>query len=222
MNSSPVDVDPAAAPVDAALQGLTTSEAEKRLEQYGPNDPAPVRRAAAVIELLLLFLNPLVVLLLVSSFVSFLLGDRTSATIILAIVLVGVSINFAQTYRSEKAIEKLREIVTPTATVLHDGKWQEIKRHEIVPGDVVRLSASDLIPADGRLVEPRDLYVQQAALTGESLPSEKDARGPARDGASKSESPNLVLMGTSVVSETFLAISTVEIAKRLLFSRAEI
>ncbi|HXJ16789.1 MAG TPA: magnesium-translocating P-type ATPase [Candidatus Polarisedimenticolia bacterium] len=187
-------------------KGLSSQEAAALFSQYGPNDPAPVKRGAAVLELLLLFLNPLVIILLVACLASFILGQTTEASIILVIVLLGVAINFFQTYRSERAIARLRENVTPTATVLRDGTWQEINRHEVVPGDVVRVSAGDLIPADGQLIESRDLYVQQAALTGESLPAEKDAR-PQKDGsAAGPEASDLIFLGTSVVSGTGTAV----------------
>jgi Mg2+-importing ATPase len=188
---------------DSSLRrGLSSQEAAERLSKYGPNDPAPVKRGAAVIELLLLFVNPLIVILLIASVVSFILGNATDAAIILVVILLGVSINFVQTYRSQRAIDKLRENVTPTATVLRDGNWQEIKRHEVVPGDIVRVSAGDLIPADGRLLESHDLYVQQAALTGESLPAEKNANGHAPPTDGSPDVPDLVFLGTSVVSGT--------------------
>jgi P-type Mg2+ transporter len=92
--------------------------------------------------------------------------------------------------------------VTPTATVLRDGKWLEIKRYEVVPGDLVRVSAGDLIPADSQVLESRDLYVQQAALTGESLPTEKNATGRNAPEEASSDAPDLVFLGTSVVSGT--------------------
>jgi Mg2+-importing ATPase len=195
-----------AGPPSATPKGLSSQEAAALLSQYGPNDPAPVKRGAAVFELLLLFLNPLVIILLVACLVSFILGQTTEAAIILVIVLLGVAINFFQTYRSERAIAKLRENVTPTATVLRDGTWQEINRHEVVPGDVVRVSAGDLVPADGQLIESRDLYIQQAALTGESLPAEKDVHGPKDESAKGPEAPDLVFLGTSVVSGTGTAV----------------
>ena len=184
------------------LRGLSSQDAAERFSKYGPNDPAPAKRGAAVIELLLLFVNPLVVILLIASVVSSILGNATDAVIILVMVLLGVSINFVQTYRSQRAIDKLRANVTPTATVLRDGRWQEINRHEVVPGDIVRMSAGDLVPADGQLLESHDLYVQQAALTGESLPAEKNATGhaPVLDGSP--DAPDLVFLGTSVVSGT--------------------
>ncbi|MGA8142477.1 MAG: magnesium-translocating P-type ATPase [Candidatus Acidiferrales bacterium] len=186
----------------AALRGLSSPEAAARLSENGPNDPAPVKRSAAVLELLLLFVNPLVIILLVASVASFILGNSTDAAIILVMVLLGISINFAQTYRSQRAIEKLHETVTPTATVLRDGRWQELKRREVVPGDLVRVCAGDLIPADGQLMESRDLYVQQAALTGESLPTEKNVTGRGSAAGGSPDSPDFVYLGTSVVSGT--------------------
>ena len=183
-------------------QGLSSQEAAARLSQYGPNQPAHAAHAATVLELLRLFLNPLVSILLIASLASFLLGDAADAILILVIVLLSVSINFVQTYRSQRAISNLREKVTPTATVLRDGRWSEIKRREVVPGDLVRICAGDLIPADGQLIESRDLYVQQAALTGESLPAEKEAQGRKNDTAKGPDAPDMVFLGTSVVSGT--------------------
>jgi P-type Mg2+ transporter len=186
--------------------GLTTQEAEERLKQYGANDPAPARRHSAITELLLLFLNPLGIILLIAAVISGFIGQLLDAGIIVAMVLVGAGINFYQTYRSKIAIESLRARVAPTATVLRDGRWQEMDRKKLVPGDTIRLCAGDLVPSDARLLVARDLYVQQAALTGESLPAEKEA-----DGAEESATPdarNMVFLGTSVVSGTATAIIT--------------
>jgi Mg2+-importing ATPase len=189
----------------APLKGLSFQEAADRQNQYGANNLVSVKRSTAVMELLGLFLNPLVIILLVASLLSFILGDGADAGIILVIVLLGISINFRQTYQSQRAVEKLREHVTPTATVLRDREWREVKRQEIVPGDIVRLSAGDLVPADARLLESRDLYVQQGALTGESLPSEKEVRIQGNGAANGPDSPGLVFLGTSVVSGTATA-----------------
>ena len=187
------------------LVGLTSQEAQERLSEFGPNDPTPVRRGALIQEFLILFANPLIILLLIASIVSGLLGQKADAGIIIVLVLLGISINFAQTYRSQRAIERLREHVSLSATVLRDGEWQEIKRHAIVPGDLVRLSAGDLVPADGNLLQARDLYVQQAALTGESMPAEKHAHPGEKDTQGTPEAPDLVFLGTSVVSGTAIA-----------------
>jgi P-type Mg2+ transporter len=206
LSSSPIASGGKPAPQPALPPGLSSQDAAARLSQYGPNEPAPVKHGAAILELLLLFVNPLIIILLVASLASFILGDAPDAAIIIVMVLLGVAINFVQTYRSQRAINKLRENVTPTATVLRDGTWQEINRRQIVPGDLVRIGAGDLVPGDGRLVESRDLYVQQAALTGESLPAEKDARAGKGDATGSADSPNLVFLGTSVVSGTGTAV----------------
>ncbi len=190
------------APKSAPASGLSSREAAERLSQYGANEPAPGKRGAAVIELFFLFLNPLVIILLVASLASFFLGDAADAVIILVIVFLSIAINFFQTYRSHKAVERLRADVTPTATVLREGSWQEITRRDVVPGDVVRVAAGDLVPADGQLLEARDLYIQQGALTGESLPVEKHAGDRDAPSSRGADSPNLVFMGTSVVSGT--------------------
>jgi P-type Mg2+ transporter len=156
-------------------------------------------------ELLHLFLNPLVIILLVASAISAFLGQKIEAELIFVIVIFSVTIDFVQTYRSQRAIQRLQEHVSLTATALRDSQWQEIKRQEIVPGDIVRLSAGDLVPADGQLLEARDLYVQQAALTGESMPAEKQL---SVGGQVEEKSPlarDLVFLGTSVVSGTGVA-----------------
>ena len=185
--------------------GLTSDQAAEALARFGPNDPTPVRRGALAIEILLLFLNPLVVILLVAALISAVLGEPIGAAIIAIIVFLSIAINFAQTYRSRRAIDRLREHVSLTATVLRDGQWREIRRHEIVPDDIVRLSAGDLVPADAQLLESRDLFVQQAALTGESMPAEKHAHGGETSAAATPDAVDRVYLGTSVVSGTAIA-----------------
>ena len=182
--------------------GLSSGEVAARLSQYGPNDPTPAKRGRIALDFLELFLNPLVSILLIASVASFLLGDRLDAVLILVIVLLSIAVNFIQTFRSQRALENLRDIVSPTATALRDGQWCEIKRRDVVPGDLVRISAGDLVPADGTLVESRDLFVQQAALTGESLPVEKYAGAPTKQTGDGPDAPNKLFLGTSVVSGT--------------------
>ncbi len=191
---------PTGAPL--AQQGLTQSEANERLHQIGANDPSPRKRGALLWELLLLFLNPLVIILFVAIVISIAVGLVTDAVIIFVIAMLSVVINFIQAYRSERSVRKLREHVSLTASVLRDGNWQEVPRENVVPGDLVRLSAGDLVPADGFLVESRDLSLQQAALTGESMPAEKQIVGSDAAGKPSPESPNWVFLGTSVVSGT--------------------
>jgi P-type Mg2+ transporter len=179
--------------------GLSATEAGRRLAEYGPNDPAPSKKRSALLTLLLLFLNPLAIVLLIAAGFSAFLGQAVDAAIIVLVVALGNAINFWQTYRSERAVERLRETVMSTTSVLRDEDWKEIPRHDVVPGDLVRLFAGDLVPADARLVESKDLYVQQAALTGESLPVEKEA-APDKRPTDQPEAMHMVFLGTSVVS----------------------
>jgi len=186
--------------------GLTSAEAGQRLTEYGPNEPVSVRRLSALVELGRLFANPLVIILVVASTISASLGQQTDAAIIITIVVLGIAINFWQTYRSQKAADRLRASVAPTATVERDGQWQDIPLRAVVAGDLFRLAAGDLVPADARLVDARDLSVQQAMLTGESLPVDKHASS-SDAAATGPEDPAFVFLGTSVVSGTAIALA---------------
>src|SRR3974390_1645662 len=117
----------------AAPAGLTAQEAAARLEQFGPNEPAATRRYSFFSDLLRVFKNPLVLILLIAAIASAFLGDKVDAGIIGVIVLLSAAIELTQTYRSQRAIEQLRERVAPTATVLRDQEWKEIRRREVVP-----------------------------------------------------------------------------------------
>jgi Mg2+-importing ATPase len=186
--------------------GLTTREAQQLLERYGPNDPTLRKTRSLLSEALALFSNPLVLILLVASGVAAAVGEVVNATIIATIVVLSAAINFLQTYRSRRAIDRLREQVALTATVLRDAQWVELPRREIVPGDVFRVRGGDLVPADARLVEAHFLNVQQAALTGESLPVEKSVT--TAEEHYTPESAGAIFLGTSVVSGTATAVVT--------------
>jgi Mg2+-importing ATPase len=186
-----------------AIVGLSSEAAAARLAQFGHNDPAPAKRHSILTDLVRAFLNPLILILLIAAIVSAFLGEAVDAWIIVAIVTMSTALNVSQTYSSQKAVERLHERVAPTATVLRDGNWTEIARRDLVPGDVIRLSAGDLVPADARLLLARDLYVQQAALTGESLPAEKEAN--EEPASTSADARNMVFLGTSIISGTATA-----------------
>src|SRR6185437_1387950 len=189
----------------SSAMGLAESEAARRLAEHGPNEASAGPRASPLGALIELFGNPLVLMLLVAAVVSGFLGDRVGAGIIVAMVLLSVTLNYVLSYRSRRAAERLREEIAPTASVLRDGAWREVPRRTLVPGDVIRLAAGDRVPADARLLEARELHVQQSSLTGESASAEKDAceqpQGPA--GA---DAKHLVFLGTSVIAGTATAI----------------
>jgi Mg2+-importing ATPase len=212
----PVQASASAVSLDALYQqlhsspsGLTAEEAHKRLSQYGPNEPTVVRHGATIQQLLVFLANPLVLILLVASIITAILGEVLNASIIILMILLSVALNFFQTFRSQRAVERLRAGVALTASVLRDGAWVELPRSALVPGDVIRLSAGDLVPADARLIETNALHVQQAALTGESMPVEKRAHELDSVPSNAADAENLVFLGTSVVSGTATALIAV-------------
>jgi len=183
-------------------EGLNSEEAAARLAQYGPNVFTTHRKRALLLEFLSRFRNPLVILLLAASGISALTGEVTSFFIISAIVLMSVTLDFVQEHRAGQAAERLKQSVAVRVSVLRDGTPRDIPLSELVPGDVVLLSAGDLIPADGRVLEARDFFVRQALLTGEPYPVEKH---PGEDAGQETEvgsAPNAVFLGTSVISGT--------------------
>ena len=185
--------------LDATPQGLSDTQAAQRRARVGLNEPLS-GAGGAWPALLALFANPLVAILLLSALVSALLGDRIGAAIIAAMVLLSCALNYALAFHSQRAAERLRSEVVPTATARRDGAWRELPRRELVPGDIVRLSAGDRVPADVRLLEARDLHVQQAALTGESMPVEKEALAAPAAGVPSTEAACNVFLGTSVIA----------------------
>jgi len=185
--------------------GLSTAEATRRLRDHGANVVAARRLRSEAAELLRAVANPLVLILLAASTASAFLGDPVQAAIIAVIVAASAGLTVWQTFRSQKAVARLQAGIAPRATVLRGGAWAEIRRSDIVVGDMVRLGAGDLVPADARLLQVTDLHVQQAALTGESLPAEKRASTGPVDAAGP-DAPELVYLGTSVVSGTATAV----------------
>lgn len=214
-NDSPTKPFPTHAPLRPTLmqlytqlesgeRGLTVSEAAKRLARYGPNEPTRGNRFNSAAQIIRFFLNPLVIILLIASFISGLTGDRVSSALIATMVLLSVVLNFVQTFRSQQAADRLRQGVAPAASALRDGRWQQIPRRDLVPGDVIQVEAGALVPADARLIQSRDLHVQQAALTGESMPVEKQAGDVIQ--TEDEDAPDTLFLGTSVVSGTGTAL----------------
>ena len=187
--------------------GLSSVEAGERLRKYGANRLAPATQRSVVLQFLAHFKNPLVLVLLVASGISALTGDLTGALIIGLIVLMSVTLDFVQAYRAGRAADQLALKVAVMASVLRDGQTCELPVVQLVVGDVVLLSAGNLVPADARVLQANDFFVNQAQLTGEPFPVEKRApavpeadhtAGTTQDWAL--ESADSVFMGSSVVS----------------------
>ncbi len=187
------------APEDA-FQGLTSQEAQKRLDAQGPNQLQKKGRVHPLAILLSQFSDFLTIILLMSTGLSFLLGERTEAITILAIVIINALLGFFQEYRTEKTIDALRSMAAPHSTVLRDGKPVTVLSSEIVSGDVVLVEAGDRVPADATVLSGYGLTVDESLLTGESVPVEKNPRGKEAEGR--------VFMGTVVTQGRARALVT--------------
>jgi Ca2+-transporting ATPase len=178
--------------------GISRVEADQRLHEYGPNELQAAHRVSPWEILLEQFKNVLIIILLVATGLSLFLGHGIESIVIAVIVLFAVVLGFVQEYRAERAIEALKRMAAPTATVLRDGVEMKVPARELVPGDVILLHTGDRIPADARLVEAINLQVVEAALTGESLPVEKHAGALAGRELPLGDRRNMIYAGTAV------------------------
>ena len=185
---------------------LSPAEAETRLKEYGFNEPAKKKKRTVLWQIVSKFFNPLVVVLVIIGGFSYFFGEKIEAFLVLLMILLSVVLSFVQEYRSGKEAEKLSEMVRATATIIRAGKKKEIKLREIVPGDIVDLYAGDMIPADLRIISCKDLFINQASLTGESFPVEKMAVPVKPKAGSLSDYSNIAFMGSSVVSGTAIGV----------------
>ena len=192
--------------LESGPNGLSGEEVEDRRRRYGLNEVAREKKRSLPARLWDNVKNPLVILLIVLGTISLLTGDQRGAAVIGAMVVLGVVLRFYQELRADNAAEKLRAMVKTTATVLHGGERHEIPLQELVPGDIVFLSAGDMVPADVRILTAKDLYINQAALTGESMPVEKTAALPEASQQNPIEMPDLAFLGSNVESGTGTAL----------------
>jgi len=189
-----------------SLSGLSTEQAGQLLEQHGPNVVAREQKHGWLVLLRNAVINPLVILLIIIGAVALATGDYDTTVIISIMVVLGVVLRFVQEYRADVAAAQLRAMINVTATVVRDGVEQELPISHIVPGDIVKLAAGDMIPADIRLLACKDLFVVQSSLTGESLPVEKFSTPVDSTNQSPLELHNLCFLGTSVESGSATAV----------------
>ncbi len=185
--------------VASGVEGLAEEEARERLLRHGPNRLPEAKRRGPLMRFVVQFNNVLIYVLLVSSVVTFLLGELIETWVILGVVLINAAIGFIQEGRAEKAMESIRRILAPTASVIRGGRRRSLPGEELVPGDVVTLEAGDKVPADIRLFDAHGLSVQEAILTGESVPVEKRI-APVREDAPLGDRFCMAYSGTIVAS----------------------
>jgi len=200
------DADTILKQLHSRLGGLTEAEAETSWKQIGPNEIARQKRQSGLMRLLGNVKNPLVLLLAALGILSFLTGDQRATVVIFVMVVLGVVLRFFQELRADHAAAKLQAMVGNTATAVRDGKDQEVPLKMLVPGDIIRLAAGDMVPADVRVLSAKDLFLNQATLTGEALPMEKKAAAPVADTRNPLELGNLCFLGSNVESGSATAV----------------
>jgi Ca2+-transporting ATPase len=188
----------ALATLESTPQGLTAALAGQRLQTHGPNELAAAQRISAWGMLVQQFKNVLILILLAATAASAALGHTLEAVVITVIVIFAVLLGFAQEFRAEKAIDALRRMAAPAATLLRDGQEIRVPAREVVPGDILLLKAGDRVPADGRLLEAVNLQVEEAPLTGESVAVEKNVAVLPDHALNVGDRHNMVHMGTTI------------------------
>ena len=172
----------------------------------GPNEVAQEKPQGWPLRLLKIIRNPLVILLTTLSAISFATGDARAGTVMAAMVVLSVGLRFLQEARADAAAAKLKAMIHVTATVVRDGAAKEMPLRDLVPGDIIKLSAGDMIPGDVRVLSAKDLFVSQGSLTGESLPVEKFHDAETKAGELTDRTQEHCFMGTSVESGTATAV----------------
>jgi Ca2+-transporting ATPase len=187
------------AQLNSAETGLESAEALRRLEVYGPNRLEEERRRSRLSVLVAQFANPLIYIILIAAVVTLFFRDYVDAIVILIVVLLNAIIGYVQEYKAEDSVHALKKLVVPRSRVLRDSREREVDSDQLVPGDVVLLASGARVPADLRLFETIELHVEEAALTGESLPAEKLASPIAQDNLTPGDQRNMAFAGTIVV-----------------------
>jgi Ca2+-transporting ATPase len=193
-----LEASEAIASLNSTTLGLSREEAQRRLAQFGPNELVKKGKISAWAIFLEQFKSFLIIILLIAVVLSAVLGEVIDATLIAVIVFFACGLGFIQEYRAERAMEALKRMAAPTASVLRDGKETEIPSRELVPGDVILIRTGDRIPADARLIEAINLKTDEASLTGESIPVDKISE-PLPGEVDVGDRRNMVFSGTAAV-----------------------
>ncbi|MGV8141892.1 MAG: magnesium-translocating P-type ATPase [Candidatus Woesearchaeota archaeon] len=193
------DVEQILREFNTSKDGLCEADVRERIKKYGYNDPVKRDKKPVILEFLLKFTNPLIIILIAIGVFTLIYAEKFSAIFIFAMILISVFISFLQEHRSNKEVERLIEMVRVKIKVIRNKKIMDVNTHELVPGDIIEVSAGDIIPADVRLIYSKDLFMNESTLTGEAFPVEKHYE-TLKKANSIYELQNMAFMGTSVVS----------------------
>src|SRR4030042_1973576 len=181
-------------------QGLSEAEVRERLEKYGPNK-LPEEKGISRLKILLhQFTSPLIYILMVAAVVTAFLGEYIDSGVIVAVLILNAIIGYFQEYKAETSVRALKSMVVPRARVVREGKEKEIPSEGLVPGDIVLLASGGKVPADLRLFKATELKIEEAALTGESVPVEKKSQSIPEENLTPGDQTNMAFMGTVVVN----------------------
>ena len=186
--------------LETSEEGLSDSEAGKRLETYGPNKLPEAEGLSRLKILLHQFTSPLIYILMVAAVVTAFLGEYIDTGVIVAVLILNAVIGYFQEYKAETSVRALKSMVVPRARVVREGKEEEIPSEDLVPGDIVLLASGGKVPADLRLFKTTELKIEEAALTGESVPVEKRPRPIQEENLTPGDQTNMAFMGTIVVN----------------------
>lgn len=201
-----VPVDQLMETLHTSLQGLSSEDVATRGASYGPNAVVREKKLAAFRQFASQFKNPLIIILLLAAVLSVFLAEFVDALIIVVIVFLSVFIDFYQEYRAGRAVELLQQKISTLATVTRDRSTQDVPLSELVPGDIISLSAGNIVPADARVIHARDFFVDQSALTGESFPVEKTAQVRGGERQEPQHYADYLFMSSPVVSGSATAV----------------
>jgi Ca2+-transporting ATPase len=200
MNWYKINIEEVLKTLNSSRDGLSDSEAQSRLSAHGPNRLSEQEKISRLKILIHQFTSPLIYILLISALVTFFLSEYSDTAVILFVVLVNAMIGYVQEFKAERSVRALTQMVVPKARVLRDGKEKETNSEDLVLGDVVVLASGAKVPADIRLFHTIELRIEEAMLTGESVPAQKNAAFIARENLSPGDQINMAFMGTMVVN----------------------
>lgn len=186
--------------------GLTHQEVNTRLKEIGENVIEAKKKKSLIVSFFEEFTDLMVIILIIAAIIAAISGEKTDAAVILFIVVINATIGFIQKFKAEKALEALQNMLSPLARVIRNGKTEEIEANQLVPGDIILISEGDRIPADARLIEENELKVDESALTGESVPVDKQTEPINKKKLHIDEHENMVFMGTSITHGTGKAV----------------